>query len=619
MTRGRRIAIAAVAAAYLALLALDDRDNPLSETPVADAMAYDAQARRIARAGVGAEPPFHQAPLFPVAASLAYGPDTPPGVPRSIAIVQLLGIAAVAAMMVPAGRLAFGSERAGWYAAALVLLCAPIPFHALKLLPVTLAAVTQVAALLASLELCARPTAARAVLAGAACGIAALARAEFLLFVPVVALVAAFARAPAGDARGTPRERAGRVAAALVAAGVVIAPATVHNAAEGDFVPIAYSGGENLFAGNRLDGDGGHTPIDPRAGDLLSSRELAVRIAEEAIGRPPAPSEVSSYWTARAWEEIRSDPGRFVALVGRKLMRAFDPGDPADLYSLPLEREWFLPTLYLAWVPVGAVFALAGIGVFFAVRARRWAAWLPVALVAVHLAVTVAFFTSARLRVPLVVACALLGGLAIERLAAGLRARSVTAWAAAVAVGAVATWSALATDAHDRDRVRLASVLSTRGELDAGVEVLRPATERDAPDAVALDQLGWLRQQQGRSEPAARAYRAAIDAGLPPGRSTSTLLRLAAVEEQLGDRDAAGAAYDRAVREAPGDAPPLFERARFLGRAGDLDGAARDLRRAVELAPGWSAPREALRRLETARARGTGSPAAQSAGADGSM
>lgn len=533
-------------------------DDPYTTTLVSDAQSYDQWARRIATSGIPAEPVFHQSPLYPVVLAAAYGDVPPVDVPERVWWLQAAVNSFAVACVVWFGAAYLGSLRAGLFGAALAILFGPIVFHGVKLLPVALALATQAAALALLARYRRAPAAGWAVAAGLACGVACTARAEFLLFVPIAAAAVAGA-APAG-------RRAAHAAVVVMAAAAAIAPVTAHNLGKGDRVLIASSAGENLYAGNRIGADGGHTAIDPRAGDIDSSRIVARRIASEALGRDARPSEVSAFWRDRALREILEDPGSWIVLEFRKLGRALHPGDPSDLYSFPLERDLYLPALRLLPVPASVVVLLGAIGLVMAWRTRRRSAWPLVAYVAVQLFVLLAFFVSARLRIPFLFGLTPFGGLAIawalDRWRAPDARRAVVLLAVATMAAAAVGW--MMTSPAPRDRVRLAAVLSSRGDLGEALDVLRPLTDDAAkPDALALDQQGWVLSKRGDNADAIESYRAALAAGLPPGREASTRFRLA----------------------------------ELLAGRGRRDEAAEELRRAVELEPAWEEPRRALEAL----------------------
>jgi len=281
----------------------------------------------------------------------------------------------------------------------------------------------------------------------------------------------------------------------------------------------------------------------------------------------------------------------------RKLGRVLHPGDPTDMYSLALEREVYLPALYVLFLPTGFLLAAGAFGAVVAARRHARDAWPVLAWPVVHFAVLMAFFVSQRLRMPLLFALLPLAGRAVVEIAEGLRRRSGRRAGVAIAAGFVVAATVvgwIATRWTPRDVVRLAAVLSARGELSRSLEVLEPVLRDPSPDALALDQAGWVLQQMGRHSEAAERYRQALGAGMPGGRDTQTRTRLAIVLERLGTLDASRREHDAAVASPRANAGTYFERGMFLLRRGDRDGAERDLREAVRMDPSWPPPRQAL-------------------------
>jgi tetratricopeptide (TPR) repeat protein len=356
------------------------------------------------------------------------------------------------------------------------------------------------------------------------------------------------------------------VAAFLIGAALLVLPATVHNVRQGDAVLIASAGGENLFIGNQRGADGRHTPLSPSSPDLFSQRIEAKRIAEAAGGGTLRPSQVSSYWTGRAVTEVTADPGGWLKLLGRKLLLMADPGDPADMYSLALERSLYLPGLYLLILPAGFVLAAGGIGIAAASRSKQA---IPLLLfVGFHITVLLLFFVSTRLRVPLYLGLALFAGYGLDHLAAGWKRKDRrTAVVLAVALILGFTIAGFAREQpSDRERVRLAAVLSMEGALDDGLEVLAPALNQDPPNPVVEDQAGWLLQKKRDWSGAEARYRRALE-GIPDDpRQVQTRSRLARVLEMQGKLEAAAAEHDRAVASPYAQPGTYREREMFRQR-----------------------------------------------------
>jgi tetratricopeptide (TPR) repeat protein len=590
--------IAAALIMFIAALAihavvwLQYREDPFAHSYISDSLSYHHWAERIASAGLAEEPVFHQSPLFPLLLGTLYRLTSPASRPFVAILLQVLLLSAAIALLVPLGRSYLGSTAAGVAAALLVLLHGPFVFHSMKLLPISLALATQALALLL-LALAARngkPW--LALICGASWGIAFIARSETLLFLPL-ALALLWLGSGNRDGRGW------RPAAlCLCGALLILAPVTIHNARRGDAVLIASSGGENLFIGNQRGGDGGHLPLHPQAGDLFSQRTLAKSIAEKKLGRELLSSEISDYWRGRAVEEIAADPLAWCRLEMKKLGRILHPGDPADMYSYPLERRLYLPALYMLPVPPLALWLLGAIGAYLALR-RSGRCWPLLAFLAVHLAVLMLFFASSRLRLPLLFFIAPFAGLAVVE---GFHAwrkgrRLIAACVAALVLLAALHWM-FVLEPSPREIVRLASVLSRQEKLDESLAVLESAVAEPEPDPFALDQSGWVLSKKGEWEQARARYQRALERGLSGTRAAQTRSRLAVVHEQLGEIELAEAMHDAAVAGGAANAGAFFERGLFRLRLGARQGAMMDLEQAIAMAPEWPEPRAALRSLE---------------------
>lgn len=328
--------------------------------PWGDPLDYDRHAAHLAEHGT--YPPSNQAaPGSPAA-------FRPPAWPHVLAGVYevtgarwtaaritaaLLGTLSVALVYAIAGA-ALGpavARAAGWLAAVFP----PMVFLSGSLVAENLFVFLMLVAAWATLR--AREQGHRfawAVLAGVACGLAALTRTNGLaLLLPVaVGLAAASGLRP----RRLPVRALLVPAAALLAAALTIAPWTVRNAAAfGEFVPVSTQGGYTMAAVWNADADSpGPSRGAPHYGPV------------EPYQHRPGIDEVELDRTLRprATDYARSHPGYVVELAGLNVLRMFKlAGDESFTYYWNLERDMTparraVDSVGLAVVVVLALFAL---------------------------------------------------------------------------------------------------------------------------------------------------------------------------------------------------------------------------------------------------------------------
>lgn len=224
--------------------------------------------------------------------------------------------------------------------------------------------------------------------------------------------------------RNVPAKRGVRAAIAVLGtAMLVVAPWTIRNAVvEGVFVPVASSGGYNVYAGNNADARGWYRV--PEQIDIADDPN-GHRHAERALGRPLNSREVSSYWFGKAWTWMTEHPQDAGALLLRKaaLFFHFSEIDQTGLSIGFLQREYAtVLSVPLPTFPVLLFFALLGASI--AIR-ERLDLRLPALFFLLCLASTVLFFVNSRLRVPALPVLMLFAGVAFD---AVIRAISARRW-----------------------------------------------------------------------------------------------------------------------------------------------------------------------------------------------
>ena len=200
------------------------------------------------------------------------------------------------------------------------------------------------------------------------------------------------------------RKGLGAAAALLLLAGLGagILPVTLKNyRLYRDFVPIAAHGGVNFYMGTNPEKEGGFRPAAGLGTGMKELIDNSIMIAEQAKGGPLKPSEVSSYWTVRAFDNIRSSPIGSLALFLRRAAYFMNRYEYPDTINMLFVAE-FIPFLKPGAFAYGIVAVLAVCGVVFGLRKWGAAAWLLAVFAFGYSASVGVFSVVSRYRVPVV-------------------------------------------------------------------------------------------------------------------------------------------------------------------------------------------------------------------------
>lgn len=386
--------------------------DPLYARPGLDAGYYLAWARGLSTGDGGPSGAFYLAPLYPSLLALWL----------RVAGERLLGAFLVqqAAMVTAAGLLGAAASRvagrwAGLATAALWLFYQPSVFFASR----TLGESCAIVLLALGLALAGRSSVRAGAAAGAALGVAALAK-PYLLLVP-----AAWA---AWDFVG---KRASRGTAILATAALMVLPVTVRNlAVSGHPVPVSSNGGITLYHGNGPGALGIYTPPQGFSGALATQREEATALASRSSGTAMDDVEADRWWGGKAVRTRLSDPADTLSLVARRALLLVDDyehglDDPPALDPNPWSLLWRLPGTggedalprRVSFVPFAAILGLAAAGV--AILGFRGTGGFAVWGAAAACAVTpLAFYVSSRYRLPLVAVLTVPAGVGLRSLLA---------------------------------------------------------------------------------------------------------------------------------------------------------------------------------------------------------
>ncbi len=559
--------------AYVALVALvalvvrliyihETRDVPFVAHLVGDAAGYFAWAERIAAGDwIGSEA-FYQAPLYPYVLAVVrrvFG-----GTVATVRIVQAVwGTLAVVVLCVVGGRL-FG-RRVGIVSGGMLALYAPAVFFDGVVQKASLGCVLLCLLLLTLVTGVRRRSFVAAGAIGLALGLLILTRENAMVWLPVVGLWMALSWRQNEPAK----MRFGVLAGLAVGVAMVLVPVGVRNiAVSGQWSMSTFQSGPNFYIGNHRGADGRYQPLVRGHETPEYERADAKRLAEAATGRPMTARDVSRYWWARSWDDVRADPVAWLGLVGRKFAMVINRYEVSDAESMIVYADHSLALRVLANIwHFGTLCPLAAVGVWL--MRRRWRGlWVYGAMfVSMVLAVAI-FFVLARYRyplVPLLIPFAAVGLVELFSLVSRRRWRDVVATCSVLVV------AACIVNVHIHDERRLDALarmnvgvaLAERGDLQEAIVYFRDAAAGCPESAEANNNLAQSLAMSGDFIGSIEHYRRALD--VDP-TLMGVAFNLAVALEQTGATAESLSYYERALAMDPHDQDARAAIARLRSR-----------------------------------------------------
>lgn len=394
-----------------------------SACPVGDEIYYNAAANHLADGGgfteseifvVGREsgPAADHPPLTVVfLAGVSWAGDIPPlswlGDDSHVAqhryamaalgslLVLLIGVAGREGARALRVR---SPERVGWAAAAIAAVYPGLWAADGVIFSETVANLFVVAATVIAMRLLVVPGTLLAILAGAACGLAALARAELALLLVALAVPVLYAAA-----RKTRRWR--DLAACVCAAIVVAAPWVVFNLSRFE-EPVLLSTNSGLaLAGSNCD------RVYHGDGVGLTSLETPCVVDPTPAGETWDQSQIAAAWQEQALEYMGDNAGRVPVVMAARVGRTFSIFRPADMLWFNEGEGRGRTVTMAATASLYPMFVVAIAGLIAAWRRRPIAAWVLCAPLVVVTLASALTYGQMRFRGPAEPSLALLAAL----------------------------------------------------------------------------------------------------------------------------------------------------------------------------------------------------------------
>ncbi len=526
--------------------------NPFFYHPIVDALNYDTDAWHIAQTGnwLG-ERAYFQAPLITYFLAALYkigGHNLL--LPRLVQ--SLLGMLTAVGAYIIARRI-FGS-KAAWIT-GLGVACYPVLiFFDGELLPASITVFLDVAAFSSIFLLAISKAGWRWLLPGTLLGLRALATTNILATLPIFWLwILLIAR----QRKWSTRMLSLTLLAFTLGVAMPIAPVSLRNTLlEGRFILVSTNAGVNFYLGNSGDYN---LKVSLRPG--LDWDEFTRHHARDCIleGIP-----MPSYFFRKSLSYIKDNFSEYLRLLAYKTY-LFLRGDEIlrnqEIYGF---RTYSSILRLLLWkagsknflglcFPFGLLLPLALPGVVLAIARRNLDALLLAGFVGAYSLSVIAFFITARYRLPIVVPMLLLLGYGWSNLSRwwAIRSLRLISLTGMVALGLLSNWKPgeMPRDMNPDAYYCLASSLAQEGDLAGARYYLEKTLELNPEDASAWLNLGFqIYERQGMWQEAERCYRRSL--ALKPS-SGLALYNLGHIAEIQGRSDKAESLYVEAIRADP--------------------------------------------------------------------
>lgn len=363
----------------------------------------------------------------------------------------------------------------------------------------------------------------------------------------------------------------------------------VRNARAGEAMLLPWQGGYNFYHANRTGASGRY--LIQEEFSLSASGNPTRRLAEEGWRRAvaegktaPAPpgrtwSAINAWWFDLARRDIAADPARWAGLMGRKLLYLVSDKEVYNYEEYDLHRAL---SRLLPWLPgrFGVVWplALASLALAGRVPIRRRAAWGALWLYGAALGGAIAlYYTSGRMRMPLVFPAVVLGAAGVGLLVGAARpaARTLIVYGTLFLSGAVMSWGDWWGVRSERmwhaDLCRLSNAAWRSGRAEQALKFAELAA-REKPDYPTIPILrGQALYALGRRQEAAEAFRESV--ARLPGDPVAPYNLGVILDYDGNNPEAAWKAYAEALRRDPNYRQAAWRGAVVKLRLHDTEGA----------------------------------------------
>ena len=387
---------------------------------------------------------------------------------------------------------------------------------------------------------------------------------------------------------------------------LVLVPVGLRNlTVGGEFKLTTSQFGANFFIGNNPSADGTYVSVENVIGEPQLEGKDAKRLAERALGRSLTPGEVSDYWLQKAWDYIRSEPGQWFELLGKKWLMVWNAREIEDSDDYYIYKQWSWLLSFLGRINhFGILTPLAAVGLWL--TRRQWRRlWLLYAMIAALASSVAVFYVFGRYRLPLVPLLALFAGAGLVESARLYRQRHWWSLMAGLAlftlVGMVANWPLYGVQGPGPAGYNnLSNAYYKQGRIEEAISTALKAIELQPDYGVARYNLGNLYAAQSRFDLARTNFQEAIRLFPNYADAYSNFGQLIA---ERGDIETGIQYFRKAIELDPSVSRAHLNLGVALAKQGRIQEALRPLHAAVRLAPESAEARNYLGSLYATQGR----------------
>jgi len=358
-----------------------------------DAGDYAAWGLRIAHGGAPGGEVFYAMPLYAyfLGAIFSIFRDSI----GAVRIIQILLGAASVVLIFHIALVVFKDKKTAFIALVLALFFKLSVFYELILESSAVVVFLFLLLILLLISISNKPSPRKFILSGVICSAALLAKANFLIAVPVILLwfVLFFKEV-------SWRDKFKLSALFILPVILTLTLVTARNYIIGkDLVPITAHSGINFYLGNGPNANGRFPAAPFLVGSSGGMIRQSVLVASQYSGRALKPSEASAYWMRQALQFILENPAWYRGLLANKLKLFASGIEMPDLWSYSFSVK-FIPALKYLWLSFFLLIPL-GISGIFLIRFRDRKIAILIMLFLGYAVGMISFMVNERYKMPL--------------------------------------------------------------------------------------------------------------------------------------------------------------------------------------------------------------------------